>query len=262
MMIGRKYLFGLVTMFLLYSYNVYAIDKTYSTDFSLTEDRISEGGNLWINGAATGLDWTNVKTSNGNATGTMNRLPDGINLYDDSVAILKGDWGADQTVEAVVYAANRTGSDRSGYDGNEYSSCNKEVELILRGDITANSIKLYEILFSSRIDGTSYHQIVRWNGPRGDFTVLYGDEGWQYEVADGDVITATMIGSTITVYLNDELVSTTTDTTFSSGKPGIGFYSSNGCTGTVHNDDFGFKSFVASAPEARVPQSPSIISVR
>jgi hypothetical protein len=261
-MIYRKIFIGFSVFFIFYSTNVIALDKTYSTDFSFTEDRISEGGNLWINGAASGIDWTNVKTSNGNATGTMNRLPDGIPLYDDSVAILKGDWGADQAVEAVIYAANRTGSGRSGYDGNEFDSCTKEVELILRGDITANSIKLYEINFSSRIDGTSYHEIIRWNGPRGDYIELFGDAGWQYEVHDGDVIKATAIGNTITVYLNDVQISSITDTSYPTGKPGIGFYSNAGCTGTAHNDDFGFKSFVASAPGTRVPQSPSFISIK
>jgi hypothetical protein len=38
------------------------------TNFPLTEDPISEGGN-WIGGGTTGLDWNNVQTTPGFANG-------------------------------------------------------------------------------------------------------------------------------------------------------------------------------------------------
>jgi len=264
-MTDKKMFIGLIITLISFSSNGYSADKMYTTNFSLTEDRISQGANLWINGLATGIDWTNVKTSNGNATGTMNRLPDGENLYDDSVAILKGTWQADQTAEATVNAANRTGGGSSGYDGNQYDWCGKEVELLLRGTITAHSIKVYEVLFSSRFGREAYHQIARWNGTRGDFTTIWGDQGTLYQVNDGDTVKATIVGNTITAYINGVQVSTITDTVLTTGNPGVGFYSSKGCTGTAHNDDFGFSSFSATAAEkglGDMPNAPSKITIK
>jgi hypothetical protein len=262
-MTDKRRIIGLIITLICVSSNVYSADKIYTTNFSYTEGRISEGGDLWINGAATGVGWSNVKTSNGNATATQYRLPDGIPLYDDSAAVLKGNWGADQTAEAVVYAANQTEGGMSGFGGNEWGDCDKEVELHLRSTITPNNIKLYEILWSSRQDGNAYHEIVRWNGPLGDFTYLATtSEGWGNGVVNGDVVRATITGNTIRTYKNGVLMLTATDNTHTTGNPGIGFYNMRGCTGTTHNDDFGFTSFKATAPGLRIPTSPSIISIR
>ena len=62
----------------------------YATDFNLTENPISEGGN-WINGGITGLDGHNVQTSDGYAYGTPASV-----MYSDPTAVLAGSWGADQ----------------------------------------------------------------------------------------------------------------------------------------------------------------------
>jgi len=43
--------------------------STYTTNFPLTEDPISEGGK-WINGKKDGVDWANVRTTPGFAFGT------------------------------------------------------------------------------------------------------------------------------------------------------------------------------------------------
>ena len=224
--------------------------RTYSTDFDLTENPISEGG-AWLNGQADGIDWTDVKTSSGNATGTQNRSPDGVTLYDDSVAVLKGTWGPDQSVEAVVHAANRTGSGASGWGGNAFYDCIHEVELILRGNVSAHGIFLYEINFSSRIDGSAYTEIGKWTGARGTFNQGFLSQLWgsQYQVNDGDVVRASIAGSTIRVYLNNALIATATDTVepITQGNPGVAFYTNVGCTGTAHNDDFGFKSIAVHA---------------
>ena len=55
---------------------------TYTTNFPLAENPISEGGR-WINGDVTGLDWSNVRTNAGLAYGTQG----GNGNYDDSVAL-------------------------------------------------------------------------------------------------------------------------------------------------------------------------------
>ena len=41
-----------------------AVAKTYTTNFPLMENPISEGGN-WVNGQAVGLDWTDIRTTPG-----------------------------------------------------------------------------------------------------------------------------------------------------------------------------------------------------
>ena len=62
---------------------------------------------MWANGGVTGLDWMNVRTVPGLAFGTQagNTLPP----YNDSIAVLAGPWGANQTVTATVHAVNQQG---------------------------------------------------------------------------------------------------------------------------------------------------------
>jgi hypothetical protein len=267
---------------------VYSSDQIYTTTFSLTESRISEG-EKYFNGAGTGIDWSNVKTSNGNATGTQ--VSNFEVLYNDSVALLKGTWGADQTVEAVVHLANQTDGGISGFGSNEYGDCNKEVELYLRGTLAAHYISLYTVTFTSRQGEAAYYETGYWNGPRGYLGMPNPEDsgymlshlyGAQYEVHDGDVVKATITGSTIRVYINDVQIDTVNvlisipggsygyDYSVSvpliaTGSPGIGMFSGMGCTGTSHNDDFGFKSFIATATETdpgNIPSRPSIVSIK
>jgi hypothetical protein len=82
-------------------------------------------------------------------------------------------------------------------------------------------------------------QIVRWNGPIGDWTEL---DGREIHAVNGDVIMATANGSTITAYLNGSAIFSVDDTTFTSGSPGIGFFL-QGATGI--NGNFGFSDFTA-----------------
>lgn len=132
-----------------------------------------------------------------------------------------------------------------------FYDCIHEVELILRGNVTAHNLFLYEINFSSRIDGSAYTEIAKWTGARGSFNegILSHLEGSQYRVNDGDVVRASIVGNTISVFLYNALIATATDNVspILQGNPGIGFYTNAGCTGTAHNDDFGFKSYEAGA---------------
>ena len=196
---------------------------TYSTNFPLTENPISESGR-WINGGSTGLKWANVRTTPGLAFGTQS----GSAGYDDSTAVLSGTWGPNQTVQATVAVTSASSA----------SSVFEEVELRLRTTITANSITGYEV--NCGISASSnYVQIVRWNGPLGSFTQL---DGRAYHCVNGDVLKATISGSTITVYLNGTALYSVTDSTYSSGSPGMGFYL-QGTSGVDAN--YGFSSFSA-----------------
>jgi hypothetical protein len=201
---------------------------TYTTNFPLTENPISESGH-WINGGTTGLDWTNVRTTPGMAFGTMPGNATGNSVYADSTAVLSGTWGPTQTVQATVSVISTPSS-----------SVSAEVELRLRTTITAHSITGYEVNCSVRT-GNGYLQIVRWNGPLGNFTYLPG--GPAVQCVNGDVLKATISGSAITVYLNGVQMAQATDSTYTSGSPGIGFYLQGGTSAL--NSNFGFSSFTA-----------------
>jgi chitodextrinase len=208
----------------------------YTTNFPLTENPISEGGN-WINGKTDGVDWGDVRTTPGLAFGTN------AGGFADSTAILDGSWGPDQMAQATVHSVNQT--------DNIY----EEVELRLRSTILAHSNTGYEINFRCSKTGNTYSQIVRWNGPLGNFTYLWASSGSQYGVANGDVVKATMIGNVITTYLNGVQLAQVTDNTYATGNPGMGFYLS-GATGV--NADYGFTNFTASDSLSTDTTPPSI----
>jgi chitodextrinase len=211
--------------------------RPYSTTFPLTENPISEGGN-WINGKMVGLDWNDVQTTPGLAFGTES----GTNGYDDSTAVLTGTWGPDQWAQATVHLANQQG-------GTIY----EEVELRLRSAITAHKLTGYEINFQASSASNAYVQIVRWNGPLGNFTYVADRNG--PGLHDGDVVKAMIQGSTITVYLNGTQILQGTDSTYASGAPGMGFFL-QGATGL--NADYGFTTFMASDGLTTDTTPPSI----
>ena len=195
------------------------VDGTYSTNFPLTENPISENG-YWLNGATVGLDWLNVRTTPGKAFGT------GVaRHYNDSTALLAGTWASDQSAEATVYTI-------------EDSSVFEEVELRLRSSISAHNCSGYEINFSVKA-GRPYCQIGFWNGPLGDFETIGTRE---IGVRNGDTVKATAIGSVITAYINGRRIFSVTNSRFSEGSPGIGFYLEGG-DGPPAN--FGFTNFTA-----------------
>ena len=196
---------------------------TYTTDFPLAENPISEGGN-WINGGVVGIDWTNVATINGYAHGTEN----GTISYNDSTALLAGTWGSDQTVQATVRVGTRPTS------GNY-----KEVELRLRSSLSAHNCTGYECNFSMAANSNNpYAQIVRWNGAVSNFTYLGSISIPQ--INSGDVVKAVASVNTITTYVNGTALFSVTDGTYMNGSPGIGFY----LQGSGKNNS-GFTNFTA-----------------
>ena len=208
--------------------------RSYATKFPLTENPISEGGR-WINGQTAGLDWTNVQTTPRLAFGTMPGDAGYPYQYADSTAVLKGKWGANQTVRAIVSVPDPSGA----------SGVFEEVELRVRTTIEAHRITGYEINCSVNTSDP-YLQVVKWNGPLADFTLL---DGRETGCANGDVLKATVTGansSIVTVYKNGSQILTVVDSDdpFTSGSPGIGFFL-QGDTGL--NAGYGFREFRASA---------------
>ena len=176
---------------------------SYSTNFDQIEKPISEGG-IW---SRANNAWTDVQTKGGVAYGS-----NGItNSYDDSYALLKGTFGADQTAEAVIER------DQKLTPGTTH-----EVALLLRFSDDNGNARGYECLFNY----AGGIQIVRWNGAMGEFTVLpirvNGSIG--RNLITGDVIRASIIGNVISTYINGTLRAQAVDSTYATGRPGISFF--------------------------------------
>lgn len=195
--------------------------RTYTTNFPLTENPISEGGNWTNGGQSPALSWTNIQTTPGLAFGTM---PPATGNDDDSTALLTGSWGPNQTVTATVKAA-----------GNY--AAGMEVEIRLRSAFAANSCTGYELDIAA-----GYIAIVRWNGPLNNFTVLASNTSANWSLS-GATVKGTISGSTITIYVNGAQIAQATDSTYSSGAPGMGMFISQG--GDSNQSDMGFTSFSA-----------------
>lgn len=204
------------------------MSNSYSTNFPLTENPISENTN-WVCGGTVGLDWGNPVSTPGKCWGVGSALP-----YGDAHAYLQNmSWDDDQSAEGTVFVSAMQ------------AGCAPEIELHLRSQVSAHRSVGYEITWSV---GESYFILVRWNGALGDFTYLKHLDGSQYNVANGDHIKATIVGSTISAYKNGVLVTTVNDNVWTSGAPGIGFNSEDlqarpGCPGS--NTAYGFSSFSA-----------------
>jgi hypothetical protein len=196
---------------------------SYSTAFATAENPLSENG-VWIEGAVTGIDWCNVQAINGHAAGTQ---VDADN-YNDSTAVLSGNWGSDQSVQATVIT------------GDNWQDSVEEVELRLRTSIAADFITGYEFDFRVASPG-GYVAIVRWNGSINDFTSLdEGNNNYQ-GIKTGDVILATASGDLLSAYVNGVLVAQVRDSTYADGSPGVGFWMS----GPGDNASFGLTNFNA-----------------
>jgi hypothetical protein len=199
-----------------------ASGNSYTTNFASSENPISEGGK-WINGQAVGLDWNNVQSASGKAVGAAIATS-----YNDDIATLTTSFTPNQYAQGTVYRA-------SGYS----PGVSHEIELLLRFQITANSARGYEVLWGQ----TGEVNIVRWNGPLGDYTPLLSATGPNIGPAtDGDVLRAEITGSVIKVYKNGTLVLTgPSNTTWSDGQPGMGFWPTPGATPT----SYGWKNYTA-----------------
>lgn len=191
--------------------------------FPKAENPISESGH-WIGGKTVGLDWGDVSSTPGYATGVA-----GTARFADSVALLTGDWPANQSVELVV--------DKRKVKGGP------EASIRLRSSLSKHNCDGYEISYSLIDDDTAYLIIVRWNGPLADFTYLVNAHGKQYSVKTGDVVKATIVGNEIKTYKNGVLMGTTKDNTYIHGNPGFGFNEQD-------NGDYGISRFSATATDA------------
>ena len=218
-----------VVSFALGAYSPACYGQTYTTNFGGTENPLSEGGK-WSNH---GMDWTNIRKSNGLAYSTESGTRTGKFQYDDSYAILTG-FPPDQEAWGVAHISKPN------------PKCNQEVEILLRFTSSPHSTTGYECLFRCLDDASSYLEIVRWEGPVGKFTYLSRNHGKGFGLKNGDTVKASIVGNVITVHVNGVEKARATDDTFKTGNPGIGeFLACPGGQGVGSNADFGFASFTA-----------------
>lgn len=215
-----------------------ALSGNFSTSFPATENPISQGG-IWVNGGSVGLKWQNVETTPGKAFGAnfAGQTFQGTE-FDDPCAHLS---------TAFRTFANNQFSQGTVFRAGGYTpSVSHEIEIWVRAAITANNARGYEVLWAGT-DGTI--AIVRWNGPLADssnsnngFTQIATAAGGV--PAHGDVLRAEIIAGVIKVYKNGSLVLTgPSDTTWTSGQPGMGFWPRSG--GNVVRANLGWQSYSA-----------------
>ena len=213
--------------------------QTYATRFDGSEDPLSEGGK-WSNHSK---DWTRIRKKDGIAHGTETGTNTGDKMYDDSFAHLSG-FPPDQEAWAVAQIAKPD------------VSCHQELEILLRWTSSAHSATGYECFARCLSGGSSYLEVVRWNGPLGKFTYLAQKTGPDYGLKHGDTLKASIVGNVITVYVNGVRKVQVTDDTYKTGNPGIGmFLYCDGGHGIGSNSDFGFSSFTARAVAAQPRRS-------
>jgi hypothetical protein len=215
------------------------LGRTYSTNFPLTENPISEGGN-WVAGQSAGNNlWGDIQTNGTIALGVSEPT-----AYGDPTAILRGPWGPDQTAQAVVRVS-----------GVPFDKCCHEVEVRLRTTIDPvdHTITGYEV-FCSVVPSGGYCGIATWGGPNGIFNARIGHyigHNRNPYVRDGDVLMGVVTGTnpvTITAYINGDPVMSAEDSgqagwePWTTGSPGIGFFDDQG---DRRWSDFGISSFSA-----------------
>lgn len=193
--------------------------RRYATTFPGIENPLSEG-DAWLHH---GRHWTKVQKKDGLAYGTQS----GVGGYDDSYAYLSG-FAPDHQGEAVVHVAPGI------------SQGPHEAELLLRWSDSTFSARGYECLFNF----TGDIQIMRWNGPFGDFTEVGGMAGRRSRrLSTGDVLRARIVGSVISCYINGVLLAQATDRVWTDGQPGIGFFKREAGA----NADLAFSRYTATA---------------
>jgi len=208
----------------------------YSTNFPVAQNPISENGQF-VTSTSPGVNWSGLELGAGGnlpvapvditAPGRAESVDYANPNYGDALAVLTGNWGANQSVSITVGDIPATSENL------------EEFEIHLRTDPTTGTG--YEITWGYNHD---YILIATWNGGgvvgAGAYTTLAIASGPQYHIAPGDTLTASIQGDVITMYTDGVQVAQITDSKFSSGNPGFGF--NQGGTG-----EYGISSFSASS---------------
>lgn len=203
--------------------------SSFFTTFAGTENPVSEGGK-WLGGLTDGLDWNDFQSASGRAYAA--RAGGGVN-FDDSVLILKPSAfvaAPAQSVEITIYRAPNYNPDPLAH----------EIGIFLRGDISAHSMRAYEVYLNSQ----GNFGIVVWFGPVNSFDYLSVTGPTPGVPVNGDKLRAQIVGNVITVYMNSVLVATATDSGnhWPTGQPGL---QSAPQSGVITLASYGMDDFLA-----------------
>lgn len=148
-----------------------------------------------VQGAADGIDWTNLKIVNHVLMGTQagNNAGTSGPPYDDGAGLFINPngqpWPPDQDVIATCVITD------VGTSGPTY----REVEIRLRSAIGPHVNSGYEVNFRCTQDGSQYAEIVRWNSALNSYLLLK-EAVSPPGIINGYQVRATMIGSVIAAY--------------------------------------------------------------
>lgn len=201
----------------------------YYTNFPLKENPISENGK-WTNPSST-TNNLNMATNGSYAYGSY-----GMFSQSDALAVLTGNWGRVQSAQGTIRIATTPSSRKT-----------HEVELHLLMTACFDTADMAEAAcgyeFNCSVSsGFQYQEIARWD--RTSFAYLGGGRGNNFlgrPCADGDVMMATVDASgNLREYINGTLVNSATDTTYTTGNPGMGTWN------TDSGNNYGLSKFTAS----------------
>lgn len=212
---------------------------SYFTNFATApESPISENG-IWVNNSTWNAKISTITGPN-RAVGNQ----DGAGHFDDSYALLARPFTQNVLAQGTMYKDPTIDNVNGGH----------EVELLMHmyfNPATGGTYG-YECNISS---GGFYQQIVRWDGLSASsqpFTVL-ADAGVITAPSTGDVFRATIINGVITTYIDygaqNKFVqlTTATDTTYTSGAPGIGMFLGGSPALPSGQPKFAFTTYLARA---------------
>ena len=168
--------------------------NSYSTNFSVAQNPISYGGQF-VTSTSPGVNWSGQNAGGGGnlplapvdvtASGLAESVDYANPNYGDALAVLTGNWGANQSVSITVGNLPAT---PAGYE---------EFEIHLRTDPTTGTG--YEITWGYN---HNYVLIATWNGggvtgEGAAYTYLY-QANTQYAIKPGDTLTASIQGNVLT----------------------------------------------------------------
>ena len=211
----------------------------FTANFSATENPMSAGG-IWVNGLTDAVNWNDCQTTGGNCIGSQDNLSP---RYADDIAMLKASAFAPtaaQYVRAVQYIA--AGYNASTVIGSH--ECELHLRQLLVGGATPTA-RSYECTLGITTTGNApplgvYAFVVRWEGPINSYTPLWDPHGGIGSYVNAP--TFPVIGDTfyaeataagvITLKQNNIVLGTVTDTTWTSGQCGVGFWPVDGAVKT------------------------------
>jgi len=194
------------------------IPDSYSTNFPLTENPISESGK-WRVGGVTGY-YGSPRTTTGKCFAGSTVTPG--ELDDNLAQLISPVISANCSITTTI--SKSTGSKTDSFEAAHYGRMNI--------DAGTTFVRGYEILIGFN---PGEFQVVKWLGVSHAFPanfVVLSTSGSPAAVSNGDVFRTDFIGNVITCYRNGVLFNTTTDSSspWLDGSPGMGFFVSPGNT--------------------------------